>query len=76
MEFTKIAEANTQQTFVDILDNDVIIPLKVLKVSQENLTLAEILVVMIGKSGRNRQLRQESESRMISKNPLLSMLIM
>ena len=34
LEFTKIAEANTQQTFVDILDNDVIIPLRVLKVSR------------------------------------------
>ena len=76
LESTKIAEANTQQTFVDMLDNDVIIPLRVLKVSQEYPTLAEILVLMIGKSGRNRQKRQENGSRKISKNPLLSMLIM
>jgi hypothetical protein len=36
LEFTCIAEANTQQTFVDILDNDVIKPLRTFKVSQEN----------------------------------------
>ena len=76
LEPTSIAEANTQQTFVDILDSDVIKPLRILKVSQEGLTLAEIPVLMIGLSGRNRKMRQESGSRKISKNPLLSMLIM
>ena len=33
LEPTGVAEANTQQAFVDILDNDVIKPLKTLKVS-------------------------------------------
>ena len=34
LELTGVAEARTRQTFVDILDNDVIQPLKTLKVSQ------------------------------------------
>jgi hypothetical protein len=35
LEPTRVVEANTQQAFVDILDNDVIKPLRTLKVSQE-----------------------------------------
>ena len=34
LELTGVPEANTQQAFVDILDNDVIKPLETLKVSQ------------------------------------------
>jgi hypothetical protein len=36
-ELTGIAEANTQQSFVDILDNDVIKSLRTLKVRSEHL---------------------------------------
>jgi len=45
---TAVAEANTQQAFVDILDNDVIKPLANLKASQELLVWAEIPVLIIG----------------------------
>ncbi len=76
LEPTAVAEANTQQAFVDILDNDVIKPLSVLKVSQEHFIRAGIPVLIIGRSGRNRKMKQESGLRMISKNPPLSMLIM
>ena len=34
LELTGVAEASTQQTFVDMLDKDVIKPLEILKVSQ------------------------------------------
>ena len=37
LEPTGFTEVNTQQAFVDILDNDVITPLTRLKVGQEDL---------------------------------------
>ena len=45
-EPTAIAEADTQQTFVDILDKDVIEPLAALKVSQEYIVQADIPVLI------------------------------
>jgi hypothetical protein len=53
LEPIAIAEANNQQAFVDILDNDVIKPLTRQKVSQEHLVRAGISVLRIGRSGRN-----------------------
>ena len=50
-ELTGIAEANTQQTFMDILDKDVIGPLTTLKVRQGCVFCTEILNE--GQSGRN-----------------------
>ncbi len=69
LEPTVVAEANTQQAFVDILDNDVIGPLTTLKVSQEHLVQAGISVLIIGRSGRNRKMRRERRLRKISRNP-------
>ena len=46
LEPTAIAEASTQQTFIDILDNDVIKPLRKLKVSQDGLVQAGIHVLI------------------------------
>jgi len=66
---TTIAEVNTQQAFVDVLDNDVIKPLAMLKASQELLVWAEILVLILGSSGRKRKIRQESRLRKISRTP-------
>ncbi|KAI9433279.1 hypothetical protein H4582DRAFT_998078 [Lactarius indigo] len=48
-------EANTQQAFVDILDNDVIKPLTSLKASRELLVWPEISVLMIGYPKGNRR---------------------
>jgi len=48
LEPTVIAEANTQQAFVDILDNDVIKPLSAFKVSQEHLVRSGNPVLIIG----------------------------
>ena len=45
---TGLAEANTQQAFVDILDNDVIKPLQILKVSEKDLVLAGIPFLIVG----------------------------
>jgi hypothetical protein len=45
---TDITEANTQQAFVDILDNDVIIPLIRLKVSEELLLREDIAILIVG----------------------------
>ncbi|KAH9008371.1 hypothetical protein EDB85DRAFT_2283815 [Lactarius pseudohatsudake] len=42
-----VAEASTQQAFVDILDNDVIKPLRTLKVSQKHLVRKGVLVLTI-----------------------------
>ena len=47
-EPTAVAEANTKQAFVDILDNDVIKPLTTWKVSQEDLVRAGIPVLITG----------------------------
>ena len=41
-----LADADAQQAFIDILANDVIKPLEILKVSQEDLVLAGIPVLM------------------------------
>ncbi len=73
---TAIAEANTQQVFMDILDNDVIEPLSALKVSQEHLIREGIPVLIRGRSGRKRKMRQESGLKMISINRPRNMLIM
>ena len=37
LELIAVAEASAQQTFVDVLDNDVIKPLRTLKISQEGM---------------------------------------
>ncbi len=73
---TAIAEANTQQAFVDILDDDVIKPLSALKVSQEHLIREGIPVLIIGRCGRKRKMRQESGLKMISINRPRNMPIM
>ena len=44
---TGIAEANTQQAFVDILDNDVIKPLAIFKVSKYDFIYASISFLII-----------------------------
>ena len=49
MMLTGVAEASTQQAFVDILDNDVIKPLQILKVSEKDLVLASIPVLIVGR---------------------------
>ena len=64
LELRSIAEANIQQAFVDILDNDVIKPLVSLKASQVLLVRVDNLT--IGLSGRKRKIRQGSEYRKIS----------
>ncbi|KAI9439456.1 hypothetical protein BJY52DRAFT_530031 [Lactarius psammicola] len=69
-------EANTQQAFLDILDNNVVKPLGTLKASQEHLVQEGIPVLMIERSGRNRILRQEGGLRKISRDPLLNMQIL
>jgi hypothetical protein len=46
---TGVAEANTQQAFVDILDNDVIKPLQILKVSEKDLVLVGNPVLIVGR---------------------------
>jgi len=76
LEPTAVAVANTQQAFVDVLDNDVIKPLATLKVSQEHLVQAGVPVLIIGPSRRNRKVGQESGLRAISKDPPQSMLTM
>ena len=48
LEPIAISEASTQQTFVDILDSDVIKPLRTLKVSQEGLVQVRIPVLILG----------------------------
>jgi hypothetical protein len=53
-EPTAVAEANTKQAFVDILDNDVIEPLTTFKVSQVDLVRAGIPVLITGRTGRFR----------------------
>ncbi|KAH9057712.1 hypothetical protein EDB87DRAFT_1578446 [Lactarius vividus] len=53
-------EADAQQAFVDILDNDVIKPLTNLKASQELLVLAEIPVLIIGYLKGNRRSDKEA----------------
>jgi hypothetical protein len=70
---TDTAEANTQQAFVDILDNDVIKPLVTFKVSEYDLVWAEISVLIIGRSDRKLKMRQESGLREISSIPPRSM---
>ncbi|KAH8994650.1 hypothetical protein EDB83DRAFT_2559309, partial [Lactarius deliciosus] len=55
-----VAEADAQQAFVDILDNDVIKPLTNLKASQELLVLAEIPVLIIGYPKGNRRSDKEA----------------
>ena len=49
MMLTGVAEASTQQAFVDILDKDVIKPLQILKVSEKDLVLASIPVLIVGR---------------------------
>jgi len=69
-EPTAVAEANTQQAFVDILDDDVIKPLAMLKASHRKLLgSAEIPVLITASSERKRKIRQESGLRKISGNP-------
>ena len=59
LRLTGIAEANTQQAFLDVLDNDVIKPLATLKASQEVFIWADDPVLIMRQSGRNRKMRQE-----------------
>lgn len=62
-----MAEANTQQAFADILDNDVIKPLAMLKASEEPFFWVKISVLTMGSLKRKRKTRQESELRKISR---------
>ena len=62
---TTMAEANIQQAFADILDNDVIKPLAMLKASEDLFVWVEISVLTIGSPKRKRKTRQESELRKI-----------
>lgn len=73
---TSVTEADTQQAFVDILDNDVIKPLRTLKVNHEHLVRDDISVLIIRRSERNLKIRQESGLKEISRNPPRSMQIM
>jgi hypothetical protein len=75
LELRSIAEANVQQAFVDILDNDVINPLVSLKVSQGVFVHVDNLI-MIGPSGRKREIKRESGWRRISRDLLQIMPIM
>ncbi|KAH9017672.1 hypothetical protein EDB85DRAFT_2015103, partial [Lactarius pseudohatsudake] len=47
LRLTAVAEASTQQAFVDIVDNDVIKPLRTLKVSQKHLVRKGVPVLTI-----------------------------
>jgi hypothetical protein len=73
---TAIAEANTQQAFVDILDNSVIKPLAIFKASEYDLVWAGISVLIIGRSDRKRKMRQEVALGKISRIPPRGMPIM
>ena len=64
---TTEAEANAQQAFVDILDNDVIKPLVLLKASEEPFILAEITLLTTGSPNRKRKTGKGSESGKISR---------
>jgi hypothetical protein len=75
LELRSIAEANIQQAFVDVLDNDVINPLVSLKASQGLFVYVDNLR-MIGPSGRKREIRRESGWRKISRDLLRTMPIM
>ena len=56
LEPTVVAEASTQQTFVDILDSDVINPLRTLKVSQEGLVQEGIpILIWVDPEGNERR---------------------
>ena len=46
LEPTAVVEASTQQGFIDILDDDVIKPLRAMKVSQHCLVQAEFPVLI------------------------------
>ena len=74
LELTSIAEADTQQTFMDILDKDVIEPLTMLKVRQDHIFCGEI--PNEGLSGRKEQLGQESGLSKFSQNPPRHILIL
>ena len=62
---TGVAEGNTKQDFVDILDKEVIGPLVTFNVSEEDLMWAGISVLIIGRSGRQKNTIQESRLRKI-----------
>ena len=69
-------EANIQQAFVNILDDDVINPLRTLKVSQEHFIQEGIPALIIGRSGRKRMMRRESALKKVSRNPPRHMPVM
>ena len=73
LELRSIGEANIQQAFVDILDNDVINPLVSLKASQGLFVHGQ---PYNGAIGRKREIRRESELRKISTDLLRTMPIM
>jgi hypothetical protein len=73
LDLTGIAEAETQQDFMDVLDKDVIEPLTALKVRQDRVFCTGI--PNKGQSGRNQKLRQERGWRKTSKNPPQHVLI-
>ena len=61
---TTEAEANAQQAFVDILDNDVIKPLVLLKASEEPFILAEITLLTTGSPiGNGRPEKEANRGR-------------
>jgi hypothetical protein len=71
VELRSNAEANIQQAFVDILDNDVIKPLVSSKASWGLLVRADNLIM--GPSGRKRKMRQGNGLRKISTDLLRTM---
>jgi hypothetical protein len=65
---TTEADTDTQQAFVDILDNDVIKPLEMLKASSPFVS-AESSILTIGSLKRKQKIRQGSKLRKISRIP-------
>jgi hypothetical protein len=72
-EPTAVAEANAQQTFVDILDTGVITPLATFQVNESHLGMH---LSDNRRPGRKSQIGQERELRGISRYPPRRMLIM
>ena len=74
LELTGIAEADTRQAFMDILDKDVIEPLTGMKVRQDRAFYVGI--PNKGRSGRKAELKQERRWTIVSQQPPRTMLIL
>ena len=61
--FTADTEANAQQAFVDILDNDVIQPLVVLKASEEPFVWSEVTLLTGHPKGNGRPNKEANQGR-------------